>query len=81
MIPEGHRTNFETLLRAFEGGDVCLVECRRRSDGAVVAMLTAVGWEDGQHTFTPFAEMVNGSPYELYDPPDPEGGFHTARED
>lgn len=71
--------NFETLRRAFHEGQVCLLEARRRSDGRVVALLCAVNHEpDGGGEFVPLAEMTQGNPYEQYDPPLTEGGFHEA---
>lgn len=75
-----HKTNLETLERAFESGDVCLMECRRKSDQEIVAMLCAVGYEDGEYIMTPFAEMVNGNPFEMYEPPAPGGGFYETKD-
>lgn len=74
-IVQGHIPNLETLKRVFANGDAALVECKRVSDGAVVAMLCAVVFDGNQYNITPFAEMVNGNPYELYLPPNPDGGF------
>lgn len=69
-LPEHHKANFETLTLAFERGHAAIMECTRRSDGKVVALLCAVGLgEEGLHTFTPLAEMVGGNPFEMYDPP------------
>lgn len=70
-----HHNNFATLRRAWEGNNVALMECRRRSDGADVALICAVGREGDDYVFTPLAEMVNGNPYDMYDPPTPDGGF------
>ena len=78
MISESHTHNLETLREAFDRGDVALVECQRVSDGETVVMLCAVGFDDGEYTMTPFAEMVNGNPFEMYRPPDPDGGFHPS---
>jgi hypothetical protein len=75
-IRPGHKANLDTIIRAAKADDLSLIECRRRSDGETVVMLAAVGWEDGEYTFTPFAEMANGNPFALYDPPDPDGGFY-----
>lgn len=74
-IDDSSRKNFETLNRAWHDGNVALVQCRRRSDGATVSMICAVGYVDGEYVITPFAEMVNGNPFELYDPPKSGGGF------
>lgn len=73
---QDHARNLDTLKRAFSRDEVALVECKRTSDGTIVAMLCAVHVDDeGQYTITPFAEMVNGNPYDLYLPPNPNGGF------
>lgn len=72
---EDHKKNFETLQQAFAQGDVALLEVQRVSDGKSVAAIVTVGREDGDYTFTPFAIMVEGNPFELYRPPNPEGGF------
>ena len=74
-ICEGHAANLETLYRAFASGDVVLVEGRRKGDGAVVALLCAIAFDGTEYQITPFAEMVNGNPFELYDAPDPDGAF------
>ena len=75
-----HAINLETLSEAFERDDVAILEARRRSDGETVALLVAVGWDADteEYAMTPFAEMVNGNPFELYDPPSPDGGFYPA---
>lgn len=68
-IPEGHIANFDTLSRAWKAGDVCLLECIRKSDGEMVAMICTVEWDGEYYRVTPFAEMVNGDPFEDYLPP------------
>jgi hypothetical protein len=74
-IAEGHKENFETLQRAFAECSVALMECHRK-DGQVVVMLCTVShFEDGDVGFTPFAEMVNGNPFAMYDPPEPNDDY------
>jgi len=74
-LPKHHKNNFETILRAAANGDLALVQCRMKSTGEIVAAVAAVSW-DGQHyTITPFALMIDGDPFELLDPPNPDGGF------
>lgn len=75
-IVQGHKQNFDSLMRAFRNGDVCLMECKRKSDGEVLAVICATTFdEDGTMTATPFAAFFNGDPYEMLSPPMPEGGF------
>lgn len=75
MLQQPDRANFDTLSRAFDAGDVALVEVKRLSDDLPVAAICAVGHEDGLFTLTPFAILVEGNPFELYAPPSPDGGF------
>ena len=76
MLAKHHEQNLDTLSRAFAAHQTAVVECRRRSDGQTVAMLCAVGFDGKNYGITPFAEMVNGNPFEMYDPPNPDGGFY-----
>jgi hypothetical protein len=78
MISDSHRSNLETLQRAFDHGDAALVECQRIDDRATVVLLCAVGRDGEEYLITPFAEMVGGDPFEMYRPPDPDGGFGGA---
>jgi len=75
VLSADDRTNFQTLSRAFQRNHVVLLEVERVADGAVVSALCAVGHEDGLFTFTPFATMIEGNPFELFNPPNPDGGF------
>jgi len=75
------KLNFETLLEAAENGDLCVMQVRRRSDGKEIAAVCAVnhgteGAED-EFAFIPLATMVEGNPFELFDPPAPEGGYYA----
>lgn len=76
-IPIGTKANFETLGAAFDRDDVALLEGRRVSDGEIVALVCTVHMNDDEYILTPFAEMINGNPYEMYDPAAPGGGFAT----
>ena len=77
-IVQQHKPNFETLRQAFENGDVALLECQLKGTGESVAVITAVNREDEDFSFIPFAMFFNGNPYELLNPPNPEGGFMTV---
>jgi hypothetical protein len=69
-LARGHRANFKTLLRAAAQGDVALVSAIRRADQATVSLVCAMQHNsDGTITPVPFAEMVNGNPFELYEDP------------
>lgn len=75
-LDERIKVNFETLCRAFRNRDAGIMECKRVSDGRIVALLVAVQTlADGTVSYVPFAEMIDGNPYEQYCPPLAEGGF------
>lgn len=76
MIPPHDQQNFDELSRAFGAGDVALMEVLRVADQTVVAAICAVSNVNGEYGFTPFAVMVEGNPFDLFDPPLPGGGFH-----
>lgn len=71
MIPKPYRDNFNTLLRAARQGRLALLECTDKQTGKPAYMVTAVGDVPGStdKVFSPFARMVDGNPYELFDPP------------
>jgi hypothetical protein len=80
-IPKGHRQNFQTLVNAFNAGDVVLMECQLSATGEVVAVITAANrLPNGEIQFVPFAMMFNGNPYEAVNPPRPDGGFCSQEE-
>lgn len=81
MLRTADKSNFETLRRAFENGNVALLEVKRRSDGAEIAAVCAVAAEGEDYTLTPFATMVEGNPFDLFLPPSAEGGFVGDGED
>lgn len=70
-LKEGDKVNFQTLLQAAKNGDLVLVESKRLSNGEYVALLAAVYQEQpgGEFVIVPFAELVTGNPYELYEDP------------
>jgi hypothetical protein len=72
----GDRTNFNTLQQAFLSGDAALMECQLAATGEPVAVICAGNHhEDGSVEFAPFAMLFPGNPYEMLNPPKPEGGF------
>jgi hypothetical protein len=73
-LPEYARRNFQTLMRACEHDDVCLVSAKERATGKTVALVAAAHLEpDGTVQLTPFAVMIDGNGFELYDPPATKG--------
>lgn len=75
---KAHAKNLETLNQAFKNDDVALLEYQLKATGEKVAVLVAVQpEEDGDISLVPFAVMLNGNPYEMLNPPDPDGGFRS----
>ena len=77
MIPDAVKKNFETMARAFRHGDVALMECTRTGTEFPAVLVCAVQKkkrEDGKMdvTMIPFAEMILGNPYQMFEPPKEE---------
>ena len=69
MIPDHARTNFQTMLRAAENGDLALMECSDAATGEPRYVICAVGRDGGDYVFTPFGHLADDNPYEAYLPP------------
>jgi hypothetical protein len=69
MIPQHHKDNFNTLLRAFEDGTACLLECHELATGKPVYVICAVNRRGEEFEMLPFATLFNDNPYELLSPP------------
>jgi hypothetical protein len=83
-LSEYEKKNFETIQQAHEDGNLALLESHRVSDGKRVALICGVApptEEDETYNITPFAEMIDGDPFELYEPPFPEEEIGEASED
>lgn len=77
-IPDYALTNFRTLLRAAQDGNLALMECLDARTEEPCFVLCAVGRDKGDYVFTPFGHLADGNPYDAYFPPDPDtGGFLT----
>ena len=81
MLKEHDQTNFSILARVFGSGQVALVEVQRMADGAVIGAICTVGHNDGLFELTPFATMVEGNPFDLFNPPNPDGDFLLSAEE
>jgi hypothetical protein len=73
---KGHKQNFNTLVDAFQNGDVALMECELAATKETVAVICAVNrLPNGEIEFAPFAMLFNDNPYKLVNPPKADGGF------
>jgi hypothetical protein len=72
-------TNFNTMLRAAQDGDLALVECRRSRDGAITAALCAVAYNGEGICLTPLAEIVADDALAMYEPPSSASGFERSQ--
>lgn len=68
-IPEHHRTNFDTLLRAAADNALALMECTDAATGEPRYVLCAVGFDGGSYLMTPFGHLAEGDPFAAYCPP------------
>ena len=81
-IPDSIKTNFHTLGKAFEKGDIALLECRDRSTGEPEYAICAINIRrqadcEPEIVMVPFGLMFNSDPYEMLLPPtDPEFDKH-----
>ena len=69
-LRKGDRTNFQTMLCAADNGALALVSAIRKADQQPVALVCAMQTNpDDTITPVPFAVMVEGNPFELYEDP------------
>ena len=82
-IPNPVRTNFDTLLRAADDGNLALMECRDAATRETRYVLCAVGHDGDDYLFTPFGHLADGNPNDAFLPPDPDdpAGFVEKAED
>ena len=77
-IPEGHKNNYETLQRAFAGGDNALMWCWDKKEERFAAVVCAVNQpndDDPNYTMVPLATMLGEeNPYDRFIPPRLPGG-------
>ena len=71
-ILQGYKPNFETLQAIFENGDSALMECEDTRTGKKVAVVCAVSFDGDEYHIAPFAQMLEGNPYEYLIPPSQE---------
>lgn len=68
-IPDTHRSNFDTLLRAAADGSQALLECRDAVTKEPRYVLCAVERGARDYALIPFGHLQEGNPFEAYLPP------------
>jgi hypothetical protein len=68
VLRDSDKANFETLKRAAANDDLALMDARRKSDDAKVALVAAVYLFDDEYRIVPLAVMIEGDPYEDFVP-------------
>ena len=69
-LRNGDRASFQTLLGAADDDALALVSAIRKADQQPVALVCAMQHNDDDTiTPVPFAVMVEGNPFELFDDP------------
>lgn len=68
-LSQTDKKNFNTLLRAIKNNDVALISAIRKSDGKQVSLICAMECDGNYYYPKPFAVMIEGNPYELYEDP------------
>ena len=69
-LSDGYVSNFDTLCKARDNRQLALVSAIRKSDKKSVALVCAMQTnEDKSITPIPFAVMVEGNPFELFEDP------------
>jgi len=69
-LAESYKKNFDTLQKAMHSGDVALVSAIEKASGEPRALLCAMQHnEDQTITPVPFAVMVWGNPFEMFEDP------------
>ena len=74
-IPEGAKSNFNTMLEAAKNGDLALMDCFDKATGRSVSAICAVTRSNKEIQFTPFAIMPYEDLYERLSPADVDGGY------
>lgn len=68
-IPRYLASNFDTLLRAAQDGNLALMECHDVISGEPRYVICALGWHEGDYLLTPLGHLAEGNPYDHYIPP------------
>jgi Family of unknown function (DUF6117) len=73
-IPDVIKMNFQTLSKAFENGDIALLECRNSNNGKPAYAISAININrhpdrEPEIEMVPLGLMFDHDPYEILIPP------------
>lgn len=75
MISDEQKELFNAIIVAAKSDQLALAECQDSSTGKVANLVCLASVVDGQLCLIPVAEIIEGDPFEKYNPPTPGGGF------
>ena len=64
-----HSKNFETLKRAIQEGNACVMDCILRSSDEHVAVICAMNHDGKEVEMVPLCMFFNGNPYRMLESP------------
>lgn len=71
-ITDTESTNFDTLLRAARNGDLALITTTEAATGERAVLIAAIATDGEDYHISPLARLIDGNPYELFNPPTSE---------
>ena len=74
-IPEGAKSNFNTMLEEAKNGDLALMDCFDKAMGCSVSAICVVNRLQNETQFVPVAIMPYEGLYERLSPADVDGGY------
>ena len=68
-IGTGDQSNFETILKAAQRGDLALLECEDTASGTTLRVVCAINRRGEEFEFVPLAKLFASDPYSEVKPP------------
>lgn len=79
-LSDTNTERFAILEGAFQVGQVALMDVQRKSDGKSVAVICTYVENGDGYQFVPVAEMIEGNPFDGYNPPNQGGEGYVGQE-
>lgn len=68
-INDAESANLEVLKLAAKNGDLALIVAKHVETGEEHVLLAAIAWDGSAYHVTPYARMIDGNPFEVYEGP------------